>query len=138
MDEKEVIDQVSAFLARYRTGLMRGSAVYGDNVFYLTNCYTAIACRETGLVDEGNYRELEMCVEFWQRNYLEREKKPPAGWYGAAIDDEKVCLWEWAAIKQPPKLILHRRLIDTHHGDINTNLNWLFDTIIRHRYMMGV
>lgn len=138
MDEVEVVNQVSAYLGQYGAGLMREPKICGSNVFYLTNCFTVIACKSTGLVDEGNSKELDTCVKHWQMYNLKRGRKAAARWHGAAIDDERVCLWEWAAMRQRTGLILHpARLIDIHCGDIATNLNWLFDAIIRHRYMMG-
>ena len=142
MDEAEVINQVSTYLSQYGAGLMREPKICGNSVFYLTNCHMVIACKSTGLVDEDNAKELDTCVRHWQVYNLKQDKEAAARWHRASIDDEKVCLWEWAAMRSYQKgrrmRVLHpARLIGVHCGDITTNLNWLFDAIIRHRYMMG-
>lgn len=138
MDQEEVINQVDAYLKQYATGLMREPKICVSSVFYLTNCLTVIACKSTGLADEGNSKELDACVRHWQVYNLKQGKEAAARWHGAAIDDEAVCLWEWAAMRRHTERVLHpARLIGIHHGDVTTNLNWFFDAIIRHRYMMG-
>lgn len=134
MDEETVINQVRAYLDRYYARRMQ----HPEHIFHFTASQIVIACKSTGLADEDDSNEIGTYVESWMTNRLKSGLEVPTEWHAAAIDDRKVCLWALDAIKQNTTLILRPKLIDTHHGDIAANLDWLFDNIIRHRHIRGL
>ena len=134
MDEEAVINQVRTYLDRYYASRVQ----HPKHIFHFTASHIVIACKSTGLADEGSYNEIGMHVESWMKNGLKSGLDVPTEWHIAAIDDKMVYLWTLDATKQNTTLILRPKLIATHHGDINTNLDWLFDNIIRHRHIRGL